>query len=265
MQLALDFRVHSVSNEMPVSEQLDSVALKEIFRKAYGFYKGRSRKEMVIEDFHIRFYRYSGLKHTLRINHHLAEIRLSEWSRSEDENFFDALAHILWSKIFSMKCPLHFQQKYRERERLLMEKIPSGQGKKIIMPPQGRVYDLQTIMESLIRMYFSKEKFRDVAIGWSRQKAIRRLGHYDGSAKTIVLSAALDHVSVPPFVVESIVYHEMLHHLHPVEFKNGRHVIHGDSFKKMEEAYSRMNEAEAWLKESFPEFVRRQHRNHWMS
>lgn len=265
MQLALDFRVHSVSNEMPVSEQVGSVALKEIFRKAYGFYRGRSRKDIVIEDFHIRFFRYSGLKHTLRINHHLAEIRLSEWSRNENVDFFEALAHILWSKIFSMKCPPHFQQKYRQRERLLMEQIPAGQGKKIILPPQGRVYDLQTIMENLIRMYFSMEKFRDVAIGWSRQKAIRRLGHYDGTAKTIVLSAALDHAAVPPFVVESIVYHEMLHHLHPVEFKNGRHVIHGDAFKKMEEVFPCMGEAETWLKQSFPGFVRRRQRNRWVN
>lgn len=267
MQLALDFRVNPIVNEMPVSEQVDSVTLHEIFRKTYGFYKGRSRKDIIVKEFHICFFRYSGLKHTLRIHHHLAVIRLSEWSRRESADFFEALAHILWSKIFSVKCPLHYQEKYRERERTLMEQIPSGQdgSKKIIRPPKGSVYDLQAIMDGLINTYFSVEGFKDVNIGWSHKKAIRRLGHYDGSAKAIVLSAALDHRSVPPFVIESIVYHEMLHHLNPVEFKKGRHVIHTKAFKKMEEAYPFMNEAETWLKQSFPGFVRRQQRNQWTS
>ena len=84
-------------------------------------------------------------------------------------------------------------------------------------------------------------------IGWTLQDAWRTHGHYDPAHDTIVLSRTLDDPATPPFVVDFIVYHEMLHVLMPAERRDGRHMHHTTAFRTAEAAFPRMREAVAWL------------------
>jgi predicted metal-dependent hydrolase len=84
---------------------------------------------------------------------------------------------------------------------------------------------------------------------WSRDHARNRLGHYDPAHNTIVISRVFDHPRVPRFVVEYIVFHEMLHLKHPVKLRGSRRCVHSREFIAEERAFPELEQAERFLKQ----------------
>jgi predicted metal-dependent hydrolase len=74
------------------------------------------------------------------------------------------------------------------------------------------------------------------------------LGHYDASHHAIAISRRLDRAEIPAYVVEYVLYHEMLHIKHPVEHKGTSRRIHTRSFQQEEKLFVKYQEAKAYLK-----------------
>jgi predicted metal-dependent hydrolase len=74
------------------------------------------------------------------------------------------------------------------------------------------------------------------------------LGHFDPSHNTIVISRVFDHAEVPRYVVEYIVYHEMLHLKHPVKLRGSRRCVHGAEFQAEEKQFPHLEDAKRFLK-----------------
>jgi predicted metal-dependent hydrolase len=74
------------------------------------------------------------------------------------------------------------------------------------------------------------------------------LGHYDPAHHAIVLSRALDRSKVPAYVVEYVLYHEMLHLKHPVEYRSERRCVHSAAFKAEERRFPEFERANRFLK-----------------
>jgi len=53
---------------------------------------------------------------------------------------------------------------------------------------------------------------------------------------------------MPRWVVEYIVYHEMLHLKHPVRLRGSRRCVHSAEFQAEERLFPRAGEAEGFLK-----------------
>jgi len=85
-------------------------------------------------------------------------------------------------------------------------------------------------------------------MSWSPTKTRRILGHYDPAHNAIVISRIFDQFLVPRYVVEYIVYHEMLHLKHPVRLRGSRRCVHSAEFQAEEKLFPRLEEAEAFLK-----------------
>jgi hypothetical protein len=76
-----------------------------------------------------------------------------------------------------------------------------------------------------------------------------------------VISRALDHPDIPQFVLEYVLYHEMLHVKHPPGRRQGRTVYHSSAFREDEKQFERFTDATKWLEESeLPGAVRRSRR-----
>jgi hypothetical protein len=122
----------------------------------------------------------------------------------------------------------------------------------------GAVHDLAPILERVRQRYFGG--FGEVAICWSRERApsprrrgrsrsrSRALATYSFEDKAIRVSKVLDSPRVPEFVLEWIVYHEMLHHVLPAETSSGRRRFHTRRFRALEHAFERYEEARDWEK-----------------
>ena len=121
-----------------------------------------------------------------------------------------------------------------------------AKGRKVITTSKGVTYDLDVIFERVNLLYFQNRIPKPV-LTWSAQKTYRILGHHDSTHETIVISRSLDSPKIPPYVVEYVVYHEMLHIHHPTTHRNGRRYNHTAAFRLDEKNFAFYDEAERWI------------------
>ncbi|MHB8417036.1 MAG: hypothetical protein ACYDCL_03100 [Myxococcales bacterium] len=129
------------------------------------------------------------------------------------------------------------------------------------LDPRGRVHDLSQIFRLLNERYFAGAI--EATIGWSRAPLARRrrtikMGVYYHESRTIRVHPALDHPSVPGYVVEFIVYHEMLHQACPTEVgPRGQKLVHTRAFRARERAHPDHARALAWEKAHLEQLLAR--------
>lgn len=110
----------------------------------------------------------------------------------------------------------------------------------------GVHHDLGVVFERVNAEYFDGEMGRP-RLKWGIFSG-RRFGWYDAAHDTVVLSATLDRADVPEFVLEYVMYHELLHKERPLERNGSRRAVHTPAFRQAEKQFPRMQEAEAVLK-----------------
>jgi predicted metal-dependent hydrolase len=62
------------------------------------------------------------------------------------------------------------------------------------------------------------------------------------------VSRVFDDVRVPRYVVEYIVYHEMLHLKHPVKLKGSRRCVHSKQFQEEERLFPKLDDVKKFLR-----------------
>ena len=120
----------------------------------------------------------------------------------------------------------------------------------------GAHHDLAEIFDELERVYFP-DAMTGVAITWgphlSRSRRRRRrsiqLGLYIPDDKLIRIHRALDQPWVPLFYIQSVVFHEMLHHCMPPVRRGTQVVFHTPQFRALEKVFPYHREAEVWEKQ----------------
>jgi hypothetical protein len=118
---------------------------------------------------------------------------------------------------------------------------------------KGNHYDLLEIYNALNLWYFDgKIKAR---ICWGRRPSFPPryhkemiMGRCHIAERLIVIHRALDRSSIPPFVVENTVFHEMLHIKYPPIVKNGRRSLHHAKFMAAAKKFIDFKKAEQWEK-----------------
>src|SRR5512140_1617097 len=134
------------------------------------------------------------------------------------------------------------------------------------MPPLvtcGRAFDLTSLFDDINARFF--EGRMRVPITWGRGVGRARrggltFGSYDPVLTLIRIHPVLDRVSVPRYFLESVVYHEMLHHhMGGVPDRAGRTVYHTRAFREAEARFPRHREALDWEKHNLPELLRASH------
>ncbi len=130
------------------------------------------------------------------------------------------------------------------------------------LQPKGRCYDLEEIFEHVNSAYFGGAISAEIGWGSVPRKVFRRcirLGVYQAATNRIYIHPALDHPRVPVYVVEFIVYHEMLHAKIPVQsMEKSRCVIHSKEFREWERKHPFYAQAEKWIRApENQEFLRR--------
>jgi hypothetical protein len=129
------------------------------------------------------------------------------------------------------------------------------------LEPHGRIHDLDILYRTLNGRFFGGGI--DARIGWGRAPLRRRrrtikMGVYYHDTRTIRIHPALDHPSVPGYVVEFIVYHEMLHQACPTETTAaGKKRIHTKAFRLRERAHPDHDRALAWEKAHLAQLLSR--------
>lgn len=179
-------------------------------------------------------------------------VLLAEVFRDSPESVQEALAWILLSKLFRRQAPAKQLDRYRRflnRREVTrkLEELRRERGRKRRLPAEGQFFDLIEIFEELNLKYFWGLMARP-ELGWSLGSSRTLLGHYDTAHHAIVLNRTLDAPGVPRFVVEYVMYHEMLHLRYPEQSRGGRRCVHTAEFKSEERRFPEYVQAQMWLK-----------------
>src|SRR5262249_17601343 len=86
-------------------------------------------------------------------------------------------------------------------------------------------------------------------LAWNRMLTARKFGHYQPGRDTIMISITLDDPEVPPFVLDFVMYHELLHKKHGSMTVNGRRLSHSPAFRAEEQRFAQYHEAERLIHE----------------
>ena len=228
-----------------VQESTGEIA--KLYGEAFGIYD-KERKTPEIE---VVFYPYVGINHTIRVRKGRVYVRICDICRNMPPDVHRALARILVAKLYSRRPPKQADQVYSDYINTpeIREKASDNRrqkGRKIVTSSRGMVYDLEKIFNVLNLRYF-RGRIPKPVLTWSTKKTFRILGHHDSHHNTIVISRSLDSKDIPPFVVDYIVFHEMLHIEHPTKHVNGRRYNHTATFKRDEMKFEFYTEAERWI------------------
>jgi hypothetical protein len=205
-----------------------------------------------VPSFRVEFCEFASANSFIRLESGAIAVRITDVLREAPAPVMEALAIILLSKLFRKQIPRAVTHRYRlylnRRDvRHEMQRIKRERGRKDIVDPQGRCYDLLEIFEEVNFRYFDGLMARPV-LGWSRRPSRTTLGHYDPSHHAIVLSSILDRPGVPRLAVEYVMFHEMLHLRHPVDHRGARRCVHTPEFKAAEKEFPHLKEAKEALK-----------------
>lgn len=178
-----------------------------------------------------------------------------------------------WAVLANRRKTVRIRERIRELEKkiwsateqVLADTGDRGLGTQRIPPirPQGRVHDLDKVLEAVNQTYFKGEL--RCRITWSGRKGgqsfhTTRVDALTGETVHIIsISKGYDHPQCPEYAVAGVVYHECLHIAIPPEMSNGRRIVHGRNFRQREKLYLFYEEWRAWHRDVLPRIVRSLH------
>ena len=224
--------------------------VEEIYQRVFGELKPRTR----VPEFAIRYLPYANADSNIRLEegHERISVKVSDLLQGAPAPIQEALAHILLCKLYRKAIPEKYNRRYRmylnradlRRKALLVRQI---RGRKQILSAQGGAYDLDEIFDDLNQRFFDGLLAKP-RLTWSPRRSRRMLGHFDPAHNAIVISRLFDSAKTPRYLVEYILYHEMLHLKHPVEYRSRRRCVHTKEFRESERKFPFFRQATELLK-----------------
>ncbi|HEY9828084.1 MAG TPA: hypothetical protein V6D19_21815 [Stenomitos sp.] len=172
-------------------------------------------------------------------------LRASEGYIAASDVELSALAHlfVVGPDAAKAKCLKMFAADESFREVLMAIDLMADDGAE---QSQGSTYDLETIFNCVNETYFGGALSKP-RLSWSRAFTHRKFGHYEPSRDRIVLSRTLDNPQVPSYVLEFVMYHELLHKQQGATWTKERRMVHTPEFRQQECQFKAYQQAHAFL------------------
>lgn len=116
--------------------------------------------------------------------------------------------------------------------------------------PKGTYANLNESYMRVNRDYFNNE-LEKPQLAWSQKRNHRQLGSYSAQTDTVIISRAFDQAGVPEYVLDFIMYHELLHKKLGIKKANSGRYNHNKKFKDFEKQFLHYDGANEWLIQFF--------------
>lgn len=219
----------------------------QLFHRLYTRLGGHGRPPQFI----VEFYPYAGLAHTIRLREQAAYVRFSDALRGAPAAVLEAAAIILLSRVLRRRTPRESLDQYRRfalapATRRRVDRLRRVRARRVAGGAKGEAHDLAPMFSRLNRRYFAG-RLRRPRLGWSRRDWRTQLGCFDPALDQIVLNRRLDGAAVPAFVVEYVLFHEMLHVKHPLRATRCHMQAHTREFLTEEKKFPHHAQARRFL------------------
>lgn len=220
----------------------------QIYTRVFSELKPRTPPPVIL----VEYRRYANANSSARLEPGRLTVRIADVLEGAPGPIVEALAYVLLGKLCRRPVAAVYGHRYRlylnRREiRQKLQLVRQIRGRKFVSGPAGEHFHLEEIFERLNGQFFDGLLGRP-QLGWSRQASRGMLGHFDPSHNAIIISRIFDRAGAPPLALEYVMFHEMLHLLHPVDHHGLRRRVHTREFRAAERAFPRLAEAKALLK-----------------
>ncbi len=173
---------------------------------------------------------------------------------------------VIFALIFTLLARLKKRaqtQEYKIQHGILinfLKDIANAEHQKLVLArraqciPEGLSYNLKDLVKEVIlsfpNLFQDISLNSDILVTWGKRITYKRFGLWHSQSRIIEISKTLDSPIVPKYVVNFILYHELLHVIRGVK-KGKRH--HDAQFRTLERKYPQYKEAN--------EFLRKIHKN----
>ena len=174
------------------------------------------------------------------------QVRLHSMFRHAPDTVWHALTAYIGN---ADKSALRTLRAYIQRHYHLIRRPSRRRQHRQVLQAQGQHFDLAVIYCDLNQTYFANRIQAHVT--WSRRppkrpRASIRFGSYHAEERLIRIHRLLDQPFVPCYVIEHVVFHEMLHQHIPRQRVNGRWRVHPPEFRQAEQRFPYHRQAEQW-------------------
>jgi hypothetical protein len=180
------------------------------------------------------------------------KVRLSHLFHDAPAPVIEAVAHILFAKLYRHRTPRAALDRYHHYVEANQSRFREAWGvearlKTLIHRPRGRHHDLEKSFERVNQRYFHP-CLQKPMLAWTTRNGHSKLGEYQSLRNAIIINRHFDRADTPPFVIDYLIFHEMLHMKHRAEIRSGRRVVHTRSFRKEEAAFEKFTAAKEWIR-----------------
>lgn len=146
-----------------------------------------------------------------------------------------------------------------------LAEIPPAPARAPVLHPRGRCYDLGELAERITRTELAGEFGPEAPLPrltWGRRsrsssRRSLRLGSFEPTARLVRLHPVQDQPGVPEWFVRFVLFHELLHAVHPpAKDAGGRWIHHGSDFRRREQAHPDYSRALSWEQRNLPALIR---------
>jgi hypothetical protein len=197
--------------------------------------------------FRVEFYPYASLVLTIRRREEVVYVRFSDLLRSAPRAVLEGAAALLLARVYRRTAPGELVHPYllyarSNRTRRRISRMRRSRIRLAATGPRGQHFDLEKMFEQLNGKYF-EGRLQRPHIGWSARSWRRQFGCYDPGPNQILLNRRMDHPRIPAFVVEYVLFHEMLHVKHPTRRSGCSLVSHSREFRTEERRFEEFERA----------------------
>jgi hypothetical protein len=197
------------------------------------------------------YYPYRELKHTWRSRDGVVAFRVSDYMRGVPEEVIESLAWYLICRARGADCPEGMAERYLRHIRspgFWSDRRDQyvGRAKNLAFRSKGNERDLGAVFDYVNACYFGGT-IDTPELAWASESPRRRVGFFHAPLRILAVNRALDSARVPRYVLEFVVYHELLHGLLDVEDGVSKRIRHTAEFRKKERAFAMYDEAQVWL------------------
>jgi hypothetical protein len=201
----------------------------------------------------VSFYPYANGTSTVRERDGRIRFRLSDRLAGAPDLVLEGVVAVLLCRFLGLpdnRADPEAVRAYREflnDERHDRADQPARRGRKHIDPVGAH----RSLLESYLRVSLDLgvSPPRIPTLSWSKTVSRHRFGHWDPDHNAVVISQVLDDPGVPEFVLDYVLYHELLHIVHPTRMGSGtKRIVHSAAFKRDERRFPRWKEGEEWIR-----------------
>jgi predicted metal-dependent hydrolase len=225
------------------------MTLEPIFQNAHLQLKPRTP----LPEIEVEFFPFAGLTHTARLRENRLLIRVSDVLVDAPESVLRSLALILLAKIYRRTVDHSHHANYRTfildsdiQQRARTARTSRGRGPRQAIA-RGRWQNLDLNFDRLNAEYFEGKLDRP-RLAWSTTRSRRILGRYDATHQTVFISLLFDSPRTPDFVLDYILYHELLHIRFPSRAAECRLISHTPEFRAEEQKFKSYKKATEWIR-----------------